>query len=125
MTPSRLSLNFAKLFLPLFLILSTSYYLFHFRGRLSIINYNPFSDDPTSIPVSREEFIRQELKNEIDGPYDGEPLAALCGTRNYQPGLIVKCLAAPGGMGNVRNMMLNCIRFALEGGGSSSPTPDS
>lgn len=68
-------------------------------------------------PHTKEEFVAQMLETEIDGEYNLEPLAALCRSKKQTPGLIVKCKATPGGMGNVRNMMLNCYRFAIEGGG--------
>ncbi|KAF8851043.1 hypothetical protein BDZ45DRAFT_661063 [Acephala macrosclerotiorum] len=71
-----------------------------------------------------EEFLWQEMNTEIDGPYNLEPLKELCRTRNYQPGLIVGCLAPAGGMGNVRNIILNCIRFALEGGATGFIVPE-
>lgn len=45
-------------------------------------------------------------------------LQALCNTRRWQQGLNWECVAK-GGLGNIRNEMLNCIRFALEAGGSS------
>jgi len=67
--------------------------------------------------MTKESFIADMLETEIDGPYDLEPLAALCRSKEYTPGLIIKCKATPGGMGNVRNMMLNCYRFAIEAGG--------
>ncbi|TVY40673.1 hypothetical protein LSUB1_G004426 [Lachnellula subtilissima] len=63
------------------------------------------------------------LENEIDGPYNLEPLAALCRSKEYTPGLIIKCKASPGGMGNVRNMMLNCYRFAIEAGATGVIVP--
>ena len=72
-------------------------------------------------PLTKEEFIQRELDNEFDGPYDLGPLTNLCATRSYQPGLVVKCYEIIGGMGNIRNEILNCIRFALEGGGEFPP----
>ena len=66
-------------------------------------------------------FVEEILENDIDGPFDNSALAALCSSKKWMPGLIFKCEAS-GVVGNVRNIILNCVRYAIEAGGSSSPT---
>jgi hypothetical protein len=73
--------------------------------------------DVAVVAENKETFVRAALENHIDGPYRVEPLQELCKSINYQPGLIVKCDPPRGGFGNVKFMMLNCIRFAFEAGG--------
>ena len=63
--------------------------------------------------------MEQFIKNEIDGPYSSKPLQAMCASkdRKFQPGLVIQCNPPIGGFGNIKNMMLNCLRFSLEAGG--------
>ncbi|ETS87684.1 hypothetical protein PFICI_01512 [Pestalotiopsis fici W106-1] len=56
------------------------------------------------------------LQHEVGAPFDGEAIAALCANRTWTKGLIFHCDAVPGGIGEVRNAHLNCIRFAMEAG---------
>jgi hypothetical protein len=65
----------------------------------------------------KEKFVQDFLDNEIDGPMDLRPLTEFCASRDYVPGLIFKCQPVAGGVGNVKNEMLNCLRFAFEAGG--------
>lgn len=65
----------------------------------------------------KQEFIQDVVNNEIGGPVNLEPLAELCRNADLQPGLIFKCEPVPGGIGNIRNMFLNCFRFAIQAGG--------
>lgn len=60
--------------------------------------------------------LREE--NEIDGPFDNKTMVELCGSRQWTEGLIFKCEPPEGGIGNVRNVFLNCVRYAIEAGGS-------
>lgn len=103
-----------KIFLPLLLAFGVKTYIFKSLKGKSITEN---SHNSLFLARTMEEFVWQEMNNELDGQYDMEPLKELCRRRNYQPGLIISCLAPAGGMGNVRNIILNCIRFALEGGG--------
>ena len=64
-------------------------------------------------------------ESEIDGPFNNSTLVELCRTREWTPGLIFKCEAPEGGIGNVRNVFLNCVRYAIEAGGLSPLVPPS
>lgn len=62
-------------------------------------------------------FVEKAMKTEIDGHFDQTPIRELCGNTTWQDGLIFSCGAPQGGIGNVRNVFLNCVRYAIEGGG--------
>jgi hypothetical protein len=64
-------------------------------------------------------FVEDFLKHDIGGPIHGEPISELCANRTWTKGLLFQCEPAPGGIGEVRNAHLNCIRFAMEAGGKS------
>lgn len=127
---SRPCFQISKILLPLCLLVATACYLF---SQTEIPNFSLGLGSGSSlssqvnhlydVAVSGEEasFIKQALQTEIDGPFDGEWISRLCNSRAWVPGLIAKCDAPQGGIGNVRNVFLNCIRFAIEAGGVSSP----
>lgn len=70
-------------------------------------------------------FVDNILKDEVGGDLDGSALGRLCSSKTWFPeshGIILSCEPVPGGIGEVKNGQLNCIRFAIEiGGESSSP----
>jgi len=65
-------------------------------------------------------FVRSFLESEAGGDFDGEPIASMCSAKNWTGGLVFNCDAPSGGIGVVRNVHLNCIRFAIEAGGQSA-----
>lgn len=65
-------------------------------------------------------FVADFLENEIDGRLDGTKIAELCASRPWAPedkAVILTCDNPPGGIGEVKNAHLHCIRFAIEIGG--------
>lgn len=68
-------------------------------------------------------FISDFLDYEIDGEFNGSGISELCGSKQWTKDLILSCESPPGGVGNVKNAHLNCIRFAIEMGGTPSPSP--
>jgi hypothetical protein len=66
-------------------------------------------------------FISDFLEHEIDGYFDGSSIADLCKRNQWTPGLFLSCESPAGGVGNVKNAHLNCIRFAIEMGGMTRP----
>jgi len=68
-------------------------------------------------------FIKAAAETEIDGPFDNSTLVELCASKTWTPGLIFKCEAHGGGIAEARNVILNCLRFGIEAGGSSTPHP--
>ena len=113
--------NALKFLIPINLLLFVSiYYLYAHTSRLS--------PRPDVLPYyqrlsAKDIFIQKALGNEIDGPFNSAPLTALCRQAQWIDGLIIKCAAAIGGVGNVRNIFLNCVRYAIEAGGLFSLLP--
>ncbi|CAG8959082.1 hypothetical protein HYFRA_00012863 [Hymenoscyphus fraxineus] len=69
-------------------------------------------------------FAQAIADTEIDGPFDGSSLKELCQKTRWTPGLIFKCDPPTGGVGIVRNIYLNCLRFAIEAGATSFIIPE-
>lgn len=65
-------------------------------------------------------FVEDFLNSEIGGPIEGDAIYALCRNRTWTKGLLFQCEPPPGGISEVRNAHLNCIRFAIEAGGGLS-----
>jgi hypothetical protein len=51
-------------------------------------------------------------------PFDPEPLKSTCDNTKWTPGLIFTCDKSVGGIGNIHNSVLICVRFAIETGGA-------
>lgn len=67
-------------------------------------------------------FVAEFLKKEVGGDLDGSALAKTCESKTWFPaseGIILSCEPVPGGIGEVKNGQLNCIRLAIEIGGAS------
>jgi hypothetical protein len=99
------------LFISITLIFLTSY----------LYSYGPPSV-PQILPVqpetlSREEWIAAALETEIDDPLDISDLRDLCNAKQWRKGLVFDCPRPAGGVGNVRNKVLTCVRYAIEAGG--------
>jgi hypothetical protein len=71
------------------------------------------------VPVldAKAAFVKGAVDAEIDGPFDAGTLRSLCDSKEWSPGLIFKCESPKGGVAIVRNVFLNCVRFAIEAGG--------
>jgi len=118
------SFHILKILIPICLILSTSYYLFTSQGKFLVPSTEQISHLYTVVVSGRKSiFVEQVLQTEIEGPFNNSAIVSLCNSKKWIPGLIFKCEAPQGGIGNVRNALLNCIRYAIEAGGLCSPTP--
>lgn len=130
-----------KFLIPALLIFCTTYYLLHTSNQFAKHNYDdpsspehnlPYVPKPSETPIPaaftknyiKKNFIKAVVDNEVDGPMNLEPLTDLCRNTQWQDGLIVKCQPLPGGIGNVRNMFLNCLRFAIEAGATGLVVPE-
>ncbi|KAI6250092.1 hypothetical protein HI914_01480 [Erysiphe necator] len=51
-------------------------------------------------------------------PVDSQPIRDICSATNWNQSLIFTCNANYGGVGHVRNSILNCVRFAIGAGAS-------
>ena len=73
--------------------------------------------EPSAELDDKEAFTRAFLGSEIDGPWDPKPIQKLCVDTKWEEGLTFVCEAPQGGVGNVRNVFLNCVRYAIQAGG--------
>ncbi|RKF83562.1 putative alternative oxidase [Golovinomyces cichoracearum] len=60
---------------------------------------------------------------DFNGPFVGWPLERVCKETKQIPGLIFECDNNSGGIGNIRNFILTCIRYAIEAGASGLIMP--
>ncbi|KAK2628947.1 hypothetical protein QTJ16_002050 [Diplocarpon rosae] len=60
---------------------------------------------------------------DFDGPYIGWPLARVCNETKWQPGFVFVCDNNSGGIGNIRNFILTCVRYAIDAGASGIIMP--
>lgn len=65
----------------------------------------------------KQAFIQTATETAIDGPFDNNAIKSLCASKNWTEGLITTCGTPQGGVSNVRNVFLNCVRYAIEAGG--------
>ncbi|PQE31878.1 alteRNAtive oxidase protein [Rutstroemia sp. NJR-2017a WRK4] len=69
-------------------------------------------------------FVEKALRTDIDGPYDNSSLISFCDRTKWREGLIFQCEAPYGGVANIRNIALNCFRYALEAGATAIVMPE-
>ncbi|CAK7220184.1 hypothetical protein SBRCBS47491_004104 [Sporothrix bragantina] len=62
----------------------------------------------------RAVFISDFLNHDVNGPFKGDGLADLCSDKKWTPGLLLTCDAVPGGVADVKNGILTCMRVAIE-----------
>lgn len=80
-----------------------------------------YEDILRSFQDEKKLFVADFLENEVGGEIDGSALYNLCASKTWIPAtqpVILSCEPVPGGMGEVKNGQLNCIRFAIEIGGA-------
>jgi hypothetical protein len=65
----------------------------------------------------KQVFIQTATQTAIDGPFDDSAIKSLCASKNWTEGLIATCGTPQGGVSNVRNVFLNCVRYSIEAGG--------
>ncbi|OBT69983.1 hypothetical protein VE03_00387 [Pseudogymnoascus sp. 23342-1-I1] len=49
-------------------------------------------------------------------PLDSEAIRSICADTQWNPALVFTCSESVGGIGNIRNSILNCVRFAISAG---------
>jgi GDP-fucose protein O-fucosyltransferase len=59
----------------------------------------------------------------FNGEYVGWPLERVCKESEFTPGLVFVCDNNSGGIGNIRNFILTCIRYAIDAGASGLILP--
>jgi len=114
-----------KFFLPISLVLILTGYLLSASPRIPLpstswgkhTDNGALKQDANHGGGRKAAFLQAATEWEIDGPFNDQPLRKLCSSKRWMPGLIIKCDAAFGGVGNVRNIVLTCVRYAIEAGG--------
>jgi len=110
--------HISKLAVVFFSVLFMGYYLFS-RPEVRQQDYHEIYR--VAVSGKKAAFVEAVLETEIDGPIDNSALVELCKGKVWTPGLIFRCEAPQGGVGNVRNVFLNCVRYAIEAGGEFMP----
>lgn len=73
--------------------------------------------------MAKEEYIDAFLREPVEGLLDPLPIRKKCDATKFQPGLVWHCELVNGGIGNVGNMWLNCLRYAVEAGATTIILP--
>lgn len=118
------------LFLLLALLAATSYILWQAPGFNTFLRPNEIIAQP-EIPILTSYEPNETASNasypsmtfltedfELEGPFDGSALAAVCEKTKWQEGLYFDCSNNSGGIGNMRNFILTCVRYAIDAGAS-------
>jgi hypothetical protein len=79
------------------------------------------SGPSATIPSSSSTFNLHDY--DFDGEYIGWPLERLCKETTWAPGLTFVCDNNSGGIGNIRNFILTCVRYAIDAGASQIILP--
>ncbi|KAJ0123640.1 lternative oxidase [Diaporthe amygdali] len=62
--------------------------------------------------------------SDLDAPYIGWPLKRVCQEVEPVEGVVWVCDKNWGGMGNIRNFILNCLRYGIEAGATGMVIPE-
>lgn len=65
-----------------------------------------------------------DLSDVLDAPYIGWPLKRVCDEVEPLEGVVWVCDKNWGGMGNIRNFILNCLRYGIEAGATGLVMPE-
>jgi len=74
------------------------------------------TDTDTLNTKAKTVWIEKSLQSEIDGIFDGTAIKAMCSKKRWDHRAVVSCGRIQGGVGNVRNVILTCLRFTMEAG---------
>lgn len=77
--------------------------------------------DASRPAMSKDTYMEAVLRDPVEGLIDPDPIRKKCSKTKFQDGLIWHCDTIVGGIGNVANMWLNCVRYAIEAGGAFGP----
>lgn len=115
-----------RLCLPLALILLITTYLLSSSPSSSIYDSAWGKEaqgdlDYAEIATRKAQFIERATEWDIDGPFNNTALKRRCEANEWVEGLHFKCASGFGGIGNVRNIVLTCVRYAIEAGGMPFP----
>lgn len=80
------------------------------------------SSQPSDIAHDKPEY-KVDL-SDLDAPYIGWPLKRVCQEAEPVEGVVWVCDKNWGGMGNIRNFILNCLRYGIEAGATGLVMPE-
>lgn len=100
----------------LVLTITSIFYFTFISSHFSSSSYRTFA---LTTSGRKGTFLNSLSATDIDGPYDNSTLVELCRSRKWRKGLIFRCEAPSTGLVESRNVMLNCLRFGIEAGGTS------
>lgn len=113
----RLRLRLWRLFICTAAILCVLVIFTISSGGYRILSTSTPSPGSSRSNISKEQFVAAILQEPVEGLLDPEPIRRKCNETKFQEGLVWHCAAVNGGIGNVINMWLNCVRYAMEAGG--------
>lgn len=80
--------------------------------------------DQCNADISRGPLAHRRIDlSDPEAPFIGWPLARVCKEASWTPGLVFICDNNSGGIGNIRNFILTCVRYAIEAGASGLVMP--
>ncbi|KAL1900620.1 hypothetical protein Sste5346_002345 [Sporothrix stenoceras] len=83
----------------------------------------PLTLESARASISKQEYIDAVLRDPVEGLLDARPIRKMCDAIKFQEGLVWHCEMVNGGIGNVGNMWLNCVRYAMEAGATTIIIP--
>lgn len=89
----------------------------------STLSETTVSSAQPAIPTSSLPKIFNLEDYNFDGEYVGWPLKRVCDEAEWQPGLTFVCDNNSGGIGNIRNFILTCIRYGIDAGATELIMP--
>ncbi|KHJ35131.1 putative alternative oxidase [Erysiphe necator] len=100
---------------------------FHNSTKTTRPNPRPYNPTDISMYPELRPHIGKSMLNihdyDFNGPYVGWPLGRVCNETKQIPGLVFLCDNNSGGIGNIRNFILTCIRYAIHAGASGLVIP--
>lgn len=82
------------------------------KGAAAVRFASPSSTEISTIDLSH-----------ADSPFVGWPLARVCKETTWTPGVVFICDDNSGGIGNIRNYILTCVRYGIEAGATGLVLP--
>jgi hypothetical protein len=95
-----------------------AFYLLSYQRDEVLRVLSQFKNTGAGTYTDKEYFIKTVLETPIEDLFDPQPIRDLCNNTIWIGGLIFECDSPQGGVGNVENFFMNCVRFAIEAGGT-------
>ncbi|KAH7346260.1 hypothetical protein BKA65DRAFT_477475 [Rhexocercosporidium sp. MPI-PUGE-AT-0058] len=75
-----------------------------------------WKDDASIERWSKEDFITQAMSSAIQDDFDYGYIADMCDEQEWDDSIVFECQNLIGGIGNLRQEVLHCIRYAIDAG---------